>query len=193
VEPTITENKSTLKGVVESPSRQVLTSVLTHVKHIDKQNLLENFIEATEPMYSVTHQQKQQGRRARNRQKRNKDTPHCPQTPPALAENVWTIQDATFEPGDLGSLQPEIEINSDTSFYTRTTDPHNPRRVAEILKNVSIGADLSDKQCNEVRSLLAKFADCFALSVREVLPIPGAEHLMHIPPDATFPKKIPHQ
>jgi len=35
--------------------------------------------------------------------------------------------------------------------------------------------------------------DCFALSVREVLPIPGAEHRMHIPPDIIFPKKIPHQ
>jgi hypothetical protein len=27
----------------------------------------------------------------------------------------------------------------------------------------------------------------------EVLPIPGAEHQMHIPPDVTFPKEIPHQ
>ncbi|KIM78381.1 hypothetical protein PILCRDRAFT_35404, partial [Piloderma croceum F 1598] len=79
------------------------------------------------------------------------------------------------------------------SLFTRTTYPHNPRRVAEILKNVSIGADLSDEQRGRVRELISEFADCFALSVREVLPIPGAEHRMHIPLDVVFPKKIPHQ
>ena len=62
------------------------------------------------------------------------------------------------------------------SLFTRNTDPHNPRRVAEILENVSIGTDLSDEQQGRVHDLIAEFADCFALSVREVLPIPGAEH-----------------
>ncbi|KIM71879.1 hypothetical protein PILCRDRAFT_42565, partial [Piloderma croceum F 1598] len=81
----------------------------------------------------------------------------------------------------------------DTSFFTRATNPHNPRRVAEILKNISVGTDLSNEQRGRVYDLLSKFADCFALSVREVLPIPGAEHRMHIPPDVVFPKKIPHQ
>jgi len=71
--------------------------------------------------------------------------------------------------------------------------PHNPRRVEEILKQVSIGTDLSDEQRTRVRQLLGEFADCFALSIREVLPIPGAEHRIHVPPDAVFPKKIPHQ
>ena len=63
----------------------------------------------------------------------------------------------------------------------------------EILKQVSIGPDLMDNQQQQVRKLLSEFADCFALSVHEVLPIPGAEHHIHIPPDTTFPKKIPHQ
>ena len=31
------------------------------------------------------------------------------------------------------------------------------------------------------------------LSIREVIPIPGAEHRIHIPPDTVFPKRIPHQ
>lgn len=58
---------------------------------------------------------------------------------------------------------------------------------------MSIGSDLSGTQRDRVCALITEFADCFALSVREVLPIPGAEHHIHIPQDAVFPKKIPHQ
>lgn len=65
-----------------------------------------------------------------------------------------------------------MELDGDTSLFTRTMDPRNPHRVAEILKNVTIGTDLSNKQRDKVRDLLSKFADCFALSIREVLPIP---------------------
>lgn len=63
----------------------------------------------------------------------------------------------------------------------------------EVLRHIKIGPDLTDNQRRQVKDLLTEFADCFALSVREVLPIPGAEHRIHIPPDAIFPKKIPHQ
>ncbi|KIM77261.1 hypothetical protein PILCRDRAFT_796315, partial [Piloderma croceum F 1598] len=92
-----------------------------------------------------------------------------------------------------GDLQPEIDLDNDNSLFTRTSDPHNPRRVEEILRQVSIGPDLSNEQRVRVRKLLGDFADCFALSIREVVPIPGAEHRIHVPPDAVFPKKIPHQ
>jgi len=44
-----------------------------------------------------------------------------------------------------------------------------------------------------VVDLLTEFADSFALSISEVIPIPGAEHHIHVPPDTTFLKKIPHQ
>jgi hypothetical protein len=108
-------------------------------------------------------------------------------------DHVWIIQDANLKPDDIGTLQPEVELDDDMSFFTRTTDPHNPCRVVEILKNMSIGTDLSNEQLDQVQNLLAEFADCFALSVREVVPIPGAEHHIHIQPDVTFPKKIPHQ
>jgi hypothetical protein len=92
------------------------------------------------------------------------------------ADNIWTIHNVDPKPDDLGSLQLEVELNNNTSLFTRTTDLHNPCRVAEILKNVSIGADLSDEQRSRVQDLISKFADCFTLSVREILPIPGAEH-----------------
>ena len=73
------------------------------------------------------------------------------------------------------------------------SDPHNQKRVEEILRQVSISTDLSSGQGEEVRNLITEFVDCFALSVREVILTPGAEHHIHIPPDAVFPKKIPHQ
>jgi hypothetical protein len=54
VTPTVTEEARTLKGDVESPSRQVLTSILTNIEHINKQSLLKKFV-AAEPTYHVTH------------------------------------------------------------------------------------------------------------------------------------------
>jgi hypothetical protein len=93
----------------------------------------------------------------------------------------------------LGKMQPEVDIGVDHSLFTWTTNPHNPRCVKEILKHVSIGADLTAEQCSKVVDLLTEFADCFALSVSEVIPIPGAEHHIHVPLDTVFPKKIPHQ
>jgi hypothetical protein len=65
--------------------------------------------------------------------------------------------------------------------------------VLRVLKHVSIGSDLSEEQRHRVRSLISELADCFALWVREVLPIPGTVHNIHIPPNVTFPKNIPHQ
>jgi len=92
-----------------------------------------------------------------------------------------------------GDLQPEVEIGGDQSLFTRTTDPFKPERVKEILRLVSIGPDLSEAQNEQVTNLLSEFADCFALSVREVIAIPGAKHIIHVPPNTSFLKKIPHQ
>ena len=189
------DSTNVLMGDVESPSRQVLTSILNNVKHVDKQNSLEMFVNTADPIYSVTqHKKKRHGRRARNKLKHHEATqPYFPSG--RWRDNIWTVQDATAEREEMGNgdLQPEVELGGDHSLFTRVTDPHNPRRVSEILKHVSIGMDLSDEQRNRVRNLLSEFADCFALSVSEVIPIPGAEHRIHIPAGATFPKKIPRQ
>jgi len=184
-----------LMGDVESPSRQVLTSILNNTEHVDKQNSLETFIDITDPIYSVTqHKTKRRGRRARSRLN-SRDAKKSDFPLRQWWDNIWTVQDATSEREEIGDgdLQPEVELGGDQSLFTRVTDPHNPKRVEEILKQVSIGSDLSDEQRSRVRGLVSKFADCFALSVREVLPIPGAEHRIHIPPNTTFPKKIPRQ
>ena len=125
------------------------------------------------------------GQRGRTKKRRARDK----------AENdVNTVQTTeNNNPTDDGVMQPEIEIGGDKSIFTRLTNPFKPERVAEILKLVKIGPDLSNTQRDRVTALIAKYADCFALSIREVIAIPGAEHRIKIPSDAMFPKKIPHQ
>lgn len=89
-----------------------------------------------------------------------------------------------------------VEINMEKpenkSLFTRQTDPFKPERVEEILGLITIGTDLTDKERNEVRDLIREFADIFALSVHEVLPVNDAIHRLNISPDATFSKKV-HQ
>jgi transposase InsO family protein len=186
------ESANILKGDANSPSRQVLSLILDNAEHVDKQSALELLFNTPQDVCSISTQRNQQrlGRRARKKQKRK--TKQHPLNPQEWWNSVGTVSDATNDVIE-GDLQPEVDIGGDHSLFTRATDPHNPRRVAEVLKHVSIGSDLSDVQRDKVRDLISEFADCFALSVREVLPIPGAEHRIHIPPDATFPKKIPHQ
>jgi hypothetical protein len=58
---------------------------------------------------------------------------------------------------------------------------------------MSISSDLSLEQQGKVVHILSEFVDCFVLSVSEVIAIPGAEHHIHVLPNTTFPKKIPHQ
>jgi hypothetical protein len=62
LEPTAVENASTLKGDVESPSRQVLTSILANIEHVDKRSLLEKFVSAAETTHPVTNKPNRQGR-----------------------------------------------------------------------------------------------------------------------------------
>lgn len=42
----------------------------------------------------------------------------------------------------------------------------------------------------QVKQLLAEFADCFALSMSEVLPVEGAEHTLNIPEGSKFRTKV---
>ncbi|KIM73944.1 hypothetical protein PILCRDRAFT_80584, partial [Piloderma croceum F 1598] len=90
-------------------------------------------------------------------------------------------------------MQPELDLDGNHSLFTRRTAPSNPKRVAEILRLVAIGPDLTDEQTTKAKNLISEFADCFALSVSEVIGIPGAMHKIHVPPGVTFPRKIPHQ
>ena len=71
-------------------------------------------------------------------------------------------------------------------------DPFKPERVAEILRLVTIGNDLSEEERLKVRHLISVFADIIALSVHEVHTVEGATHRLNIPPNATFTKRV-HQ
>jgi hypothetical protein len=46
-------------------------------------------------------------------------------------------KDESEAPGDT---QPEVDIAADRSLFTRTTEPHNPRHIKEILKHVVVVA-----------------------------------------------------
>ncbi|KAJ7142842.1 hypothetical protein C8R44DRAFT_602993, partial [Mycena epipterygia] len=104
------------------------------------------------------------------------------------AQPVHGVQDTE----DEGVEQPIVGLGGDPSVFTRRTEPHSARRVEAILAAVAIGPDLSEEQRTRVREFIAEFADCYALSMKEVMPIPGAEHTMNIPEGQTFTTK-PHQ
>jgi hypothetical protein len=77
------------------------------------------------------------------------------------------------------------------SVLTRDKDPQNSKHVNRIMKEVMIGPDIIQEQHEIVQKLLKEYADCFALSIKEVNAIPGAIHKLNIPKDATFRTKIP--
>ena len=77
------------------------------------------------------------------------------------------------------------------AILTRETDPRNPERVKRILEEVTIGPDVTQEQRILAQELIQEFADCFALSIKEVNAIPGAEHKLNIPEGTTFRTKIP--
>ncbi|OJT14657.1 Retrovirus-related Pol polyprotein from transposon opus [Trametes pubescens] len=87
-----------------------------------------------------------------------------------------------------------IQENSDDTdgIYTRTTNPFKEEQVQAILEAVQLGDDLSDEEREHVKQLLREYADCFALSIKEVTPVPGAVHTLNVPPDAVFSKCV-HQ
>ncbi|KIM44035.1 hypothetical protein M413DRAFT_433363, partial [Hebeloma cylindrosporum] len=106
---------------------------------------------------------------------------------------IWKLDDDADPTLDyLGEAQPELPHERDPSIFTRTTDPWQPKRVAAVLEDVTIGADLTPEQRAQVGSLLTEFADCFALSLGEVLPVKGAEHHLNIPEGSKFRTRV-HQ
>jgi hypothetical protein len=60
-----------------------------------------------------------------------------------------------------------LEHKADT--FTRQTNLFNQRQVNALLKAIAIGDDLSKDQKAKVHSLIATHADCFALSVKEII------------------------
>lgn len=105
--------------------------------------------------------------------------------------HVWLLDpvagDSSAHPG---TEQPDVSRTFEPSLLTRKTDPHNPMRVRAILDEVTIGQDLSPAQRESVRSVISKYAECFALSMSEVTPVKGASLRLDIPRDKQFRTKI---
>lgn len=80
-----------------------------------------------------------------------------------------------------GVEQPDIKGSDDSSLFTRLTDPFKEERVAEVLRLIKIGDDLSPEDRAEVEDLVRNFADIFALSLSEVNAVEGAVHTLNIP------------
>lgn len=59
-----------------------------------------------------------------------------------------------------------------------------------ILNAVTIGHDLSETEKEQVRNFITEYADVFACSIKEVLPIPGATINLNIPASASFTTTI---
>ena len=76
-------------------------------------------------------------------------------------------------------------------IFTHQTDPFLPACVAKILELVQISEDISEAQRDKVAQLIAKFTDCFALSLSKVNLVPGTVHKLNIPEGSTFHMKIP--
>ncbi|KAG2742827.1 hypothetical protein P692DRAFT_201658361, partial [Suillus brevipes Sb2] len=64
--------------------------------------------------------------------------------------------------------------------------------VMWIVKRVQYGPDLTPEEREKVKVLVSKFADIFACSLGEVLPVPGTIHRLDIPDGTTFNLRV-HQ
>ncbi|KAL1946364.1 hypothetical protein VTO73DRAFT_15491 [Trametes versicolor] len=108
--------------------------------------------------------------------------PDAPEQELQDTENLYEIPVNT-----ISSIAEETD-----NIFTRTTEPFKEARVQAIVDAVQLGEDLTAEERLEVTALLKEYADCFALSVKEVTPVPGAVHTLKVPADATFSKRV-HQ
>lgn len=93
-----------------------------------------------------------------------------------------------------GVEKPAMADASNPSILTRKTDPFLPARVDAIMAELKIGADLNPTEHARVEEVLRSFADCFALSMSEVIAVEGAEHKLNIPKrDSAKFRTNPHQ
>ena len=87
--------------------------------------------------------------------------------------------------------QPVDCAGKKDNILTQATDPFKPERVVHVVMEVTIGEDLTEEQRASVEAIIREFADCFALSMKEVNAIPGTVHKLNIPEGTKFQIKIP--
>ncbi|EDR00266.1 uncharacterized protein LACBIDRAFT_314459 [Laccaria bicolor S238N-H82] len=115
--------------------------------------------------------------------------------PPSRGVPTFPVDQHKTTPADTPCLVLPVanasDVQPEDTIFTRQTEPFLQARVEKILELVQIGDDITADQREEVKSLIAEFADCFALSLSEVNLIPGAVHKLDIPENTSFRTKIP--
>jgi hypothetical protein len=87
---------------------------------------------------------------------------------------------------EVTAEEPEEEADT----FTRQTNPFSQKQVNALLKAITIGEDLSEEQKKKVHNLIAMYADCFTLSVTEVIPVKDATLDLSIPEGTQLPVKM---
>lgn len=104
------------------------------------------------------------------------------------------IPNANITDHDIAAVytnQPVDCAGKEDTILTRAMDPFKPERVARVVMEVTIGEDLTEEQRALVETIIREFADCFALSMKEVNAIPGAVHKLNIPEGMKLKIKVP--
>jgi hypothetical protein len=133
---------------------------------------------------TIIYNQNQQGDKMKE-EKRSLTREVQPQSHNAHLE-IRTDQNPSLET----STSVHVISNDEEAVFTRTTNPANPKQVAYIVKAVQYGEALNEEERKQVEDLVAKYSDIFTCSLAEVLPVPGAQHRLNIPENATFNLRI---
>jgi hypothetical protein len=83
-------------------------------------------------------------------------------------------------------------LQNKAAIFTWLTGPMNPNRVTFVVKKVQYGNELTRDEHGQAEALVTSFADVFAGSLSEVLPVLGAKHTLNIPEGVTFNLRV-HQ
>jgi hypothetical protein len=85
---------------------------------------------------------------------------------------------------ECGDIFPSLIslVNTETIF-TRWEDPFKPECVEAILSAIKIGDDLTPAQRKTVQDTIRNYADCFALSLKEVLTAEDGIFTLNMPKD----------
>ncbi|KAG2139099.1 uncharacterized protein EDB93DRAFT_1298964 [Suillus bovinus] len=111
-----------------------------------------------------------------------------PNTQDDKENNVWQVHVDTNEV--LGEIPDFPKSTQTTNVFTRHLDPFKLERVAEVMRSITIGEDLSEEQRQQVHALCEEFADTFALAVSEVYPVTFKTFKLTFPEGTTFSTKL---
>jgi hypothetical protein len=111
-----------------------------------------------------------------------------------MAGNVDTTENTDTETTSVKVIgevtKEEFKIDRGTNTSARVVNTFDETRVQEVLEAVQIGPDLTEEQREQVRSLIRKYTDVFALSLSEVLYVDWYKHKLNVDPSQTFPTRI---